>query len=64
MEVGGQRYAPSLYHMEGDPVPITQDAGWGPQGRSERVRKFSSPPPTGIRSLDFPVCSESLYLLH
>ena len=33
----------------------------GPQGRSGRVRKISSP--TGIRSPDRPACSESLYRL-
>jgi hypothetical protein len=32
-----------------------------PQGRSGRVWKIS--PPTGIRSLDRPACSESLYRL-
>ena len=33
----------------------------GPQGRSGQVRKISSP--TGIRSLDSPVCIQSLYRL-
>ena len=44
-----------------DPVPIVQEVGWAPVGRSGRVRKIS--PPTGIRSPHSTVRSESLYRL-
>ena len=36
---------PRLHFTAGkDPVPILQEAGWAPQGRSGQVRKISSPP--------------------
>ena len=40
--------------------PLCRRLG-GPQGRSGRVRKIKSRPPTGIRSSDLPARSESLY---
>ena len=49
-----------LYQRERDPVPIVQEAGWAP-GPERRVGK--SRLPTGIRSPDRLVHTESLYLL-
>jgi hypothetical protein len=39
-----------------DPVPIIQEAGWGPQGRSGQVRKISPPPGFDPRTVQ-PVAS-------
>ena len=47
--VGGQHHAPAALPPRKDPVPIVQEAGWAPGGRSGRVRKISLPP-TRIRS--------------
>jgi len=52
---------PSLYALVRDPVPIVMEAGWIP-GPARMGTK--NPAPTGIRSPDRPVCSESLYRLH
>jgi hypothetical protein len=41
--VKGQRHAPAALNPGKDPVPIVQEAGWGPQGRSGQVRKISPP---------------------
>ena len=41
-----------------DPVPIVQEAGWAP---GLVWRGAENPAPTGIRSLDRPARSESLY---
>ena len=49
-----------LYPRGKTRYPLYKRRG-GPQGRSGRVLKIS--PPTGIRSPDCPVCSESLYRL-
>ena len=58
MGVGGQRHAPADLSPGKTRYPLHRKPG-GPQGRSGRVRKIS--PPTGIRSPDRPVHSESLY---
>ena len=58
--VGGQRHAPAALPPGKTRYPLYRRLG-GPQGRSGRVRKIS--PPTGIRSLDRPARSESLYRL-
>ena len=56
MGVGGQHHAPAAL----SPGKTRYTLG-GPKGRSWRVQKIS--PPTGIRSPDRPVHSESLYRL-
>jgi hypothetical protein len=43
-----------------DPVPIVQEAGWAPGPVWTGVENLA---PTGIRSLDRPACSQSLYRL-
>jgi hypothetical protein len=60
MGVGGQRHAPAALSRERDPVPIVQEAGWAP-GPVWTAAKYLAP--TGIRSPDRPVRSESLYRL-
>jgi len=54
--VRGQRHAPAAWPVEKTRYPLCRKLG-GPQSRSGRVRKIS--PPTGIKSLDRPVRSES-----
>ena len=56
--VGGQRHASAVLPPGKRLYPLYWRLG-GPQCRSGRVRKIS--PPTGIRSPDRPVRSESLY---
>jgi hypothetical protein len=58
---GGGWSAPRPGHFTPgkDPVPIVQEAGWAGLGMCKK-----SPPPTGIRSLDCPACSQSLYWLN
>jgi hypothetical protein len=60
-EGGGSAPRPCRFTPGKNPVPIVQEAGWAPRGRSGRVRKTS--PPTGIRSPYRPARSESLYRL-
>ena len=60
MGVGGQRHAPATFTPGKDPVPIVQKAGWAP-GPVWIVAENLAP--TGIRSLDRPARSESLYRL-
>jgi hypothetical protein len=48
MWVGGQRHTPAALPLGKTRYPLYRKLG-GPQGRSERVRKISPPPPTGIR---------------
>jgi hypothetical protein len=60
--VRGRRHAPAaLYPREKDPVPIVKEAGWSPGPVWIGVENFD---PTGIRSLDRPARSQSLYRLH
>jgi len=60
MRLGDQRHVPTAFHPERDPVPTVQKAGWA-IGRgwmgAENVAH------AGIRSLDRPAHSESLYRL-
>jgi hypothetical protein len=58
--VGGQRQAPAASLPGKTRYPLYRRLG-GSQIRCERVQKIS--PPTGIRSLDRPARSESLYWL-
>ena len=58
--MGGQRPAPASLPPEKTRYLLYRTSG-GSQGRSGRVWKIS--PPTGIRSPDHPVRSESLYRL-
>ena len=44
-----------------DPVPIVQEAGWAPGPVWTGAENLA--PPSGIRSLDRPVRSQSLYRL-
>jgi len=58
----GVSIMPRLLSTPGkDPVPLYRRMG-GPQGRSGQVRKILLP--TGIRSLDCPARSKSLYRLN
>jgi hypothetical protein len=59
--VGVQRHAPAALPRERDPVPIVYDAGWAPGPVWKGAENLA---PTGIRSLDRPARSESLYRLH
>ena len=58
--MGGQRHAAAALTRGKDRYLLYRRLG-GPQGRSGRVRKISSP--TGIRSLDRPSHGESPYRL-
>ena len=60
MGVGGQRHAPAAFTPGKDPVPIVQEAGWAQGPVWIDVENLAS---TGIRSLDLPARSESLYRL-
>jgi hypothetical protein len=60
MGVGGQRHAPAALLPGKTRYPLYRRLG-GSQSRSGQVRKIS--PPTGIRSMDHPARSESLYRL-
>ena len=60
MEVGGQHHAPAALPPGKTRYPLYRRLG-RPQGQSGWVQKIS--PPTGIRSLDRPACSKSLYQL-
>ena len=60
MGVGGQHHTPAAFTPGKDPVPIIQEAGWTP-GLVLIGAEYLAP--TGIRSLDLPDHSESLYRL-
>ena len=60
MEVGDQRHAPAAFTPGKDPVPIVNEAGWAPGPVWIGAENLA---PTGIRSLDLPARSESLYRL-
>jgi hypothetical protein len=49
-----------LYSRETDPVPIIQEAGWGPGSVWKGAKNLA---PIGIRSPECPVRSEPLYRL-
>ena len=49
-----------LFNPRKDPVPIVQEAGWAP-GPVWTDAEYIAP--TGIRTLDLPVRSQSLYRL-
>ena len=59
--MGGQRHAPGHFTPGKETRYPLYRRLVGPHGRSGRVRKIS--PPTGIRSLDLPARSKSLYRL-
>ena len=60
MGVGGQRHTPATLPPRKDPVPIVQEAGWAPGPVRTGAENLTY---AGIRSLDHPVRSESLYRL-
>jgi hypothetical protein len=60
MGLCGQRYAPAAFAPGKDPVPIVQEAGWASDPVWIGAENLAS---TGIRSLDLPARSESLYRL-
>jgi hypothetical protein len=57
MGVGVQRHAPAAFIPGKDPVPIVQEAGWGP-GPVWIVAEILAP--TGIRYPNLPVRNELL----
>jgi hypothetical protein len=56
----GQRHASAALCPGKDPVPIVQEAGWAPGPVCTDAENLD---PTGIRSLDRPARSQSLYRL-
>jgi len=60
MGVGPQPHAPAASIAGKDPVPIVQEAGWAPEPVWAGAENLV---PTGIRSLDRPARSQSLYRL-
>ena len=60
MEVGGQHHASGRFTPGNNPVLIVLEAGWTPGPVWSCAENFD---PTGIRSLDRPACSGSLYRL-
>jgi hypothetical protein len=56
--VGDQIHAPAAFTPGKDPIPTVQEAGWAPGPVWTGEEKLA---PTGIRSLDRPARSESLY---
>jgi hypothetical protein len=60
MWVGGQRQAPAVFPPGKDPVLIVKEVGWAP-GPVWTGAEYLAP--TGIRSLDSPARSQSLYRL-
>ena len=50
-----------LFTLGKDLVPIVQEAGWGPGPVWTGAENLA---PTGIRSPDYPACSQLLYRLH
>ena len=60
MGVGGQHHAPAAFTPGKDRVPIVQEAGWASEPVWIGAENLA---PTGIRSADLPVHSESLYRL-
>ena len=60
MGVGGQCHAPAAFTPGKDPLHIVQEAGWASEPVWIGAENLA---PTGIRTLDLPARSESLYLL-
>ena len=60
MRLGDQRYVPTAFLRERDPVPTVQKAGWA-TGRGWTGAENDAH--AGILSLDRPAHSESLYRL-
>jgi hypothetical protein len=60
MGVGGQGHALAAFTPGKDPVPIVQEAGCAPGPLWIGAENLA---PTGIRSPDLPVRTESLYRL-
>jgi hypothetical protein len=60
MGMGGQHHAPTAFTSGKDPLPIVQEAGCASETVWIGVENLA---PTGIRSPDLPVRSESLYRL-
>ena len=58
--VRGQRHAPAAHYPGKNTVPIIQEAGWAPGPFWTGAENLA---PTGIRSPDRPVRSQSLYQL-
>ena len=56
----GQRHAPVSHYPGKDPVPIVQEAGWGPGPVWTGAENLA---PTGIRSPEHAAHSQSLYRL-
>ena len=62
MGLGGQSHAPAALPQERPGTHCI--VGWlGPRAGLDRSGKSRPPPPTGIRSPDFPARSQSLYRL-
>jgi hypothetical protein len=59
-EGGGQREAPATFTPGKEPVPIVQEAGWAPGPVWIGAENLAT---IGIRYLDLPARSESLYRL-
>ena len=55
-----QRHAPAALYPGKIPVPFVQEAGWAPGPVGTGTESLD---PTGIRSLDRPARSQSLYRL-
>ena len=60
MGLCGQRHASAAFAPGKDPVPIVQEAGWASNLVWIGAENLAS---TGIRSLDLPARSKSLYRL-
>ena len=58
MGLSGQRHAPAAFTPGKDAVPIVQEAGWAPGPVWVGAENLAA---TGIRSLDLPARSKSLY---
>jgi hypothetical protein len=59
--VRSQRHAPATFYLWKYPVPLVQEAGWAPGPVWTGAENLAS---TGIRSLDRPARSQSLYRLN
>ena len=58
MGAGGQHHDPAAFTPGKDPVPIVQEAAWGPGPVWIEAENLA--PPAWIRSPDLPARSESL----
>jgi len=58
--VRGQRHALAALYPRKDPIPIAREAGWAPGPVWTGAENLAS---TGIRFLDHPASSQSLYRL-